>query len=89
MMKLEKTVKINSVYYQKYILTLIFKEKILLLYPNNLQCVKLYQDKVPSHTFKSTAVFFENFEMKPELKLFFLNVSHQVARCVPYELLCF
>lgn len=57
--KVEKNVKINSDYYQKYVLTPIFKEDIPSLYPNNLHCVKFHQDKATSHTSKSTALFFE------------------------------
>ena len=57
--KVEKNVKINWDYHQKYILTPIFKEEIPPLYPNNLHSVKFHQDKDPSHTSKSTALFFE------------------------------
>ena len=54
----KKNVKMNSYYYQKYILTHFFKDKILSLYPNNLHCVKVNQDKAPSYAYKSTDFFF-------------------------------
>ena len=56
---MKKDVKINSNYYQKYILAFIFKEKIPLLYPNNLHCVKFHENKASSHISKSTALFWE------------------------------
>ena len=50
--KTEKNVKINLYYYQKHVLTPIFKEKIPFLNIDNLQCVKFHQDKAPSKTSK-------------------------------------
>ena len=56
--KVEKNIKINLYYYQKYILASIFKEEIQSLYPNYLQYVKFHQEKAPSHTYKPTSLFF-------------------------------
>lgn len=66
--KVEKNVKINSDYYQKYVLTPIFKKYIPSLYPNNLQCVKFHQDRASSHTSTSTALFFVKMRNETEIE---------------------
>ena len=60
--KVEKNIKINLHYYQKHILTPIFKEEIPSLYSINLHCIQFHQDKAPRHNSKSTALFFEKKE---------------------------
>lgn len=55
--KLEKKIKINSDYYAKYILSLAFREDMPSFTENNLHFL---QDKIPSHTSKSTVTSFEN-----------------------------
>ena len=57
--KVEKNVKINWDYHQKYILTPIFKEEILSFCANILPYVKFHQDKAQSHISKSIAPLFE------------------------------
>ena len=71
----------NSYYYQKYILTHFFKDKILSLYPNNLHCVKVNQDKAPSYAYKSTAFIFLFFEkMRNETRIEAIHF-----KCIPFK----
>lgn len=49
----------DSVYYHKCIIIPFLKIDVISFYPNNLYCLKFQQDKATSHTFASTALYFE------------------------------
>ena len=66
--KVDKNVKFNSKYYQKYILTPIFKYEIPNIYPQCHQSVELHEDKASCRTSQSTIAFLEKIEQGKGIK---------------------
>lgn len=62
--KVAKNVKINSDYYQRYILDPIFREEIPALYNNDIRNVFFHQDKATSHFSRSTTTFLQELSQE-------------------------
>lgn len=58
----ENKVKIKPLHYAENVLSPIFIEEILFVYPNDFQKVILHQDKATGHTSNTTYAFLEKKE---------------------------
>ena len=87
--KVDKNVKFNSKYYQKYILTPIFKYEIPNIYPQCHQSVELHQNKANNHTAQCTIAFQEKMEQKTRFKIISVtDIPAKSPDVSPAEFMC-